>query len=49
MNEGLMGLERHEWVIDDRILIFVWTISLNVGMTTWAQMYIFQFCSVLNW
>ncbi len=28
MNKGLMGLERH--VINDRILIFGWTIPLNI-------------------
>ncbi len=29
MNEGLTSLERH-WVINDRILIFGWTIPLNM-------------------
>ncbi len=30
MNEGLMGLERHEGgVINDRIFIFGWTIPLR--------------------
>ncbi len=29
MNEGLTGLERHEWVINDRIFIFESTIPLN--------------------
>ncbi len=35
MNEGLKGLERHDWVINDRIFILEWTIPLTPNLN-WA-------------